>query len=219
MALSPFAVSLHIIVLSVSLAFVMGTAAAVYTYGKKSAAGIVIEFLIYIPLFLPPTVMGFYLLSFMGKNSPGGHIYGYIFSGDFIFSRAAAVTAATLAAMPFIFKSVKNSLELIDRDVIVAAALDGADGLRIFMKIQIPLIRKGIISGVLLASLRAIGEFGITMMIAGNIPGVTQTVPLAIWNSVMSGDFSGANHYAMALGVFSMILVLSASAIDRHKTI
>ncbi len=215
----PFIVSIRIIAFSVFFAFIIGLFTALYTYRRKTLTGVIIEFLIYIPLFLPPTVMGFYLLSFMGKNSFWGHIYELLFSKNFIFSPVAAVTAGTLAALPFVFKSVKSSLEMIDLDILTAAALDGADKLQIFFRIQFPLVRKGIVSGVLLAALRAVGEFGITMMVAGNIPGVTQTMPLAIWNSVMGGDLNKANFYALILAAFSMILVLSATVIDKYETL
>lgn len=217
--LSPLFVSIKIVSLSVSLALIVGVAAALITSRKRTFVSIAVEYFIYIPLFLPPTVMGYYILTLMGRNAPGGFIYSFFFSGNFIFSTTAAVTAATLASLPFIFKSVKSSLELVDKDILVAAALDGANASQIFFRIKLPLAQKGVISGILLAALRASGEFGVTMMIAGNIPGETQTLSLAIWNSVMGGNIDRANLYAVILSVFSMIIVLSATMMDRHHKV
>lgn len=216
-SLAPFFVSMEIIVVSVFCALVFGLFTAWLTYGKKTFLSMIIEFVVYIPLFLPPTVMGLYLLTIMGKNSFPGHLYVLLFSRDFIFSRVAAITAGSLAALPFIYKSVKSFLESINTNILTAAALDGADTVQIFFLIQLPLAQKGLLSGILLATLRAAGEFGMTMMVAGNIPGVTQTIPLAIWDSVMGGNLNIARQYSLILGVFSLGIILTAKLIDKNN--
>ncbi len=210
----PLFVTLRIVVLSVFFAFILGIFSVWITYGKKTFLSSALEFFIFIPLFLPPTVLGFYILIIMSKTGFMSRIYTLIFSKSFIFSPAAAVTAGTLAALPFIFKTVKTFVESVNMNILNAAALDGAGRRQIFFHIQLPMARRGITSGILLGALRASGEFGITMMIAGNIPGVTRTVPLAIWDSVMGGSLAAAHMYAVLLGLFSIGVVLVIKYFD-----
>lgn len=213
-SLAPLLVTLKIVVLSVLCALFLGVFFVWITHGKKTLWCSIIEFFIFIPLFLPPTVLGFYILIIMSKTGFMSRLYTLFSSRSFIFSPSAAVTAGTLAALPFIFKTIKSFTESINKSIIDAAALDGAGGRQIFFYIQLPLARKGVVSGILLGALRASGEFGITMMIAGNIPGLTQTVPLAIWDSVMGGKFSSAHIYAALLGLFSVSVIIITRYFD-----
>ncbi len=207
-SLAPLLVTLKVVVLSVFFALALGILFVWITHGKKTILSSILEFLVFIPLFLPPTVLGFYILIIMSKTGFMSRLYSLLFSRSFIFSPSAAVTAGTLAALPFVYRTIKSFTESIDKDILNAASLDGAGKRQIFFTIQLPLARKGIVSGILLGALRASGEFGITMMIAGNIPGLTQTIPLAIWDSVMGGKLANAHLYAALLGLFSMSVIV-----------
>jgi molybdate transport system permease protein len=174
--------------------------------------------MICIPLFLPPTAFGFYLLNALGKSSLFGMAFSGIFSESLIFTPAAAVIAAGAAALPITYKSIKSFLEYIDPEVLNAAKLDGAGKFQLMCFIQLPLARKGIIIALLLAFLRALGEFGVTSMIAGNIPGSTQTMSLAIWDCVMSGNMANAHILSGILAIFSLGVIIALRILDDRET-
>jgi len=184
---------------------------------RIKVCSILIETFVTIPLFVPPTVFGFYLLQLMGKHSLPGKIYILLTGESFIFSQTAAVTAAVLAGIPFIYKSIKTFLDSVDKAFISAAEISGASKWQIFIYILLPLSRNGILGGLLMGFLRGLGEFGITMMIAGNIEGVTKTLPLAIWDSVVSGNTQTANYYSALLATVSISIIIAFKFLEKHR--
>jgi len=157
-----------------------------------------------LPLVLPPTVLGYYLLVLLGRESALGGAFKSIFGFDLIFTWQAAVVAASIASFPLFFMTALPAFEAIDRSMIDAARTLGRSDWQIFWSIKIPLAWRGILSGVSLAFSRALGDFGVTLMIAGNIPGRTQTAPLAVYDYLLSGNHVGANQLALittALGI------------------
>ncbi|GAB6875420.1 molybdate ABC transporter permease subunit [Thermaerobacter litoralis] len=152
-----------------------------------------------LPLALPPTVLGFYLLQLLGRHGPLGWLAGRGLGTGLIFTPAAAVLAAAVVALPLFVQPARAALEEIPADVREAAAIDGAAGWTLARRIVLPLAWPGIATGVLLAFARALGEFGATLMVAGNIPGRTQTLPLAIYSAVQAGRDDVAARLALLL--------------------
>ena len=210
-------ISLRTVSLATLIAFLISILLAWIVSSKSKPISVLIEFIVTIPIFIPPTILGFYLLQIMGKNSLPGKIYNSLFGQSFMFSPAAAVTAAALAGLPFIYKSIKSFLDSVDRTIISAAEITGASRWQIFIFILLPLSRNGVLGGLLLGFLRGLGEFGITMMIAGNIEGVTRTVPLAIWDSVVSGKNDTANFYSAILGVISILIIIIFKSLEKEN--
>ena len=159
-----------------------------------------------LPLILPPTVIGFFLLLLCGKNGFVGKIF-MNFNKNIIFSWSATVIAATVVAFPMMYRTCRSAFEQIDKNMISAARTLGLSETKIFFKIAIPLAWPGIIGGLVLSFARALGEFGATLMIAGNIPGRTQTMPVAIFFAVEGGDMNKAMLWVLIIVAISFIMI------------
>ena len=162
-----------------------------------------------LPLVLPPTVLGYYLIMLVGRRGVFGQWLHEI-GMDLIFSWQGAVTAATIVVFPLIYKSVRAALEQVDEHLENAARTLGASEWRIFIGISLPLAWKGIFAGIMLAFARGMGEFGATLMIAGNIPGKTQTLSLAIYAAFQAGDDERAVRLVIITSVVCMSLLMAA---------
>ena len=159
-----------------------------------------------LPLILPPTVIGFFLLLICGKNGFVGKIF-MSFNKNILFSWSATVIAATVVAFPMMYRTCRSAFEQIDKNMISAARTLGLSETKIFFKIAIPLAWPGIIGGLVLSFARALGEFGATLMIAGNIPGKTQTMPVAIFFAVEGGDMNKAMLWVLIIVAISFIMI------------
>jgi molybdate transport system permease protein len=209
---------IHPLVLSLETAF-MATIFVVaaglplsYLFARLSFRGkTIFETIFSLPLILPPSVVGYILLLLLGKDGLGR------FGIQWVFTWKAAVLAAAIVAFPLFFRTAKASFENLDDNIIDAARLDGSSW-NIFCRVGIPLAKHGVIAAVMLSFLRAIGEFGATLMIAGNIPGVTQTAPLAIYDHVLLGDEQTALILSLFLTLFSFVM-LTISSIFAKKSI
>ncbi|PSR17416.1 molybdate ABC transporter permease subunit, partial [filamentous cyanobacterium CCP3] len=189
--LSPLWISLRIAAIATLLAFIVGIAAAQFMQGYRGRWRSLLDSLFLAPMVLPPTVLGFLLLLLLGKHGPLGALMeaaGF----TVVFTWYAAVITATVVAFPLMYKTVLGSLEQIDRSVQQAARTLGATEWQLFWCITLPLALPGIGAGTALAFTRALGEFGATLMLAGNIPGKTQTLPMAIFFAVEAGAFREA---------------------------
>jgi molybdate transport system permease protein len=144
----------------------------------------IVETLILLPLVLPPSVVGYYLLLALGRSNPLVRGLGV----DLLFTATGATIAAAVVGLPLMVQASRAALESVPRHVQDAARVLGAGEWEVFARITLPLARRGIIAGLVLGGARAFGEFGATLMVAGNIPGRTQTVPLAIYDAVQAGD-------------------------------
>ena len=182
--LTPLWISIRTSLLATIITFFLGIGTAYLVANYKGKGRGIIDSILTLPLVLPPTVLGFFLLLFFGKNGPAGKFLMNYFEINIIFSWTATVIAAVVVAFPMMYRSARSAFEQIDDNLISAAKTLGMSNWRIFYKISIPLAWPGIIGGVVLAFARALGEFGATLMIAGNIPGRTQTMPLAIFFQV-----------------------------------
>lgn len=165
-----------------------------------------IDGILTLPLILPPTVIGFFLLLICGKNGFIGRIF-MSFDKNIIFSWSATVIAAIVVAFPMMYRTCRSAFEQIDKNMILAARTLGLSEIKIFFKIAIPLAWPGIIGGLVLSFSRALGEFGATLMIAGNIPKKTQTMPIAIFFSVESGDMNRAMFWVLIIVLISFFMI------------
>lgn len=189
--LMPLWISLKTTLVSTAIVFFLGIAAARLVMQLPARARGILDALFTLPLILPPTVLGFFLLLLLGNSSPLGQMLKGL-GVNLIFSWTATVISGTVVAFPLMYRTARGAFEQVDRAVIDAARTLGLAKRTIFMKILLPLSMPGLMAGTVLSFSRTLGEFGATLMIAGNIPGKTQTLPIAIFFAVESGDMKAA---------------------------
>lgn len=204
--ISPLIVSFKTTVTATVITFFLGLFAAYWMADYRGKLKGVLDGIFILPLVLPPTVVGFLLLLLVGRNGPVGKILQH-FSINIIFSWSATVIAAVVVSFPMMYKTAKGAFEQIDRNILFAARTLGVPEWKIFFKISIPMAWPGVVAGGILAFARALGEFGATMMLAGNIPGKTQTMPLAIYFAVEGGNESLAYLWVGLIILISMIVI------------
>lgn len=205
--LSPLWISLKTALLSTFITFFLGIGISYLMANFQGKSKGFIDGILTLPLILPPTVVGFFLLVICGKNGPLGKLL-LLFDKSLIFSWIATVIAATVVSFPMMYRTTRAAFEQIDVNILNAARTLGLSEFKIFYKVAIPLACPGIIGGLVLSFARAIGEFGATLMLAGNIPGKTQTMPLAIFFAVESGDMVTATIWVLSIVILSLILIL-----------
>ena len=208
--MSPIWLSIKVSLVAVSIVFVIGTFLAVLMLRLDFRGKSVVESLILVPLVLPPSVAGFLLMVLLGKYGPVGKVLDMM-GIQVIFSWYAAVIASAVVALPLIYQSVKAALEQVQPELEHAARTLGAGELTVLRTVTLPLAWPGFVAGTVLAFARSLGEFGATLMISGNIPGETQTIPLAIYTASQSGDltYSGMLVAILLVASFSMVFGLS----------
>ena len=207
---SPLWLSLRVATLA-TLAAAAGGIVIGYLLAEGRFAGrSVVESFLTLPLILPPTVLGYYLLVALGRQSALGALFERATGMPLVFTWQGAVVAATIPALPYVFRTARAAFEGIEPSVREAARIDGASRLQQFWGIALPLARRGITAGVTLAFARALGEFGATLMVAGNIPGRTQTMPIAIYDAVAAGRWEAATLMVLVLSAVAMIVLLVA---------
>jgi molybdate transport system permease protein len=177
----------------------------------------VLDALITLPLVLPPTVTGYYLVRLLGRRGLVGEPIYEATGFTITFTWWSAVIAAALVSLPLMVRSARAAIEAVDPELEFAAATLGSGPWRRFRRITLPLARKGLLAGVVLAFGRAVGEFGATLMIAGNIPGRTQTMPLAIWEAVASGQDELATTLVVLLTGLSVAVLLLLGRMGRPR--
>lgn len=189
---SPVRLSIEVASVSGIIVLVLGLFLGKVMAHAKFKGKVIIETLFLLPLVLPPTVVGFLLIVLFGRQSPLGQLIEWVFNQPVMFSWWAAVIASAIVAFPLMYQSAKTGFEAVDGDIEGAARVDGASEWKLFLFVSIPLSLKSIISGAILSFARALGEFGATLMFAGNIPGKTQTMPTAIYIAIDSGNMQMA---------------------------
>ena len=206
MDFSPLWISLKTAFLATIITSILGIFISYKMANYKGRGRGLIDGVFTLPLILPPTVIGFFLLLICGKNGFVGKIF-MSFNKNIIFSWSATVIAATVVAFPMMYRTCRSAFEQIDKNMISAARTLGLSETKIFFKIAIPLAWPGIIGGLVLSFARALGEFGATLMIAGNIPGKTQTMPVAIFFAVEGGDMNKAMLWVLIIVAISFIMI------------
>ncbi|MDU6985068.1 MAG: molybdate ABC transporter permease subunit [Terrisporobacter othiniensis] len=205
--LTPLWISIKTSLLATFITFFIGIGTAYLVANYRGKWRGFIDSLFTLPLVLPPTVLGFFLLLLFGKNGPMGKLLE-LMDSSIIFTWTATVIVAVVVAFPMMYRSARSAFEQIDNNLISAAKTLGLSNWKIFYKIAIPLACPGIIGGVVLSFARALGEFGATLMIAGNIPGKTQTMPLAIFFKVQAMDYKGAMLWVWTIVAISVVMIL-----------
>ena len=214
MNLSPLYISLKVSLIATVFTFFLGIAAARWVVKLKRGKAFV-DGVFTLPMILPPTVAGFFLLLLFGKNSLIGQFLG-LFDISIVFTWAAAVIASSVVSFPLMYRTVRGALEEIDSDMVYAARTLGVSENRIFRKIVIPNIIPSIIAGTILAFARALGEFGATIMIAGNIPGKTQTMAVAVYTAVQAGNYNLAYQWVGIITVMSFAAMFLMNYINQY---
>jgi molybdate transport system permease protein len=207
--LSPIWLSLKIATISGVIVILTGTLVGRLFARTTFKGKAILETFLMLPMVLPPTVIGFFLIVIFGKNSLAGQAIEWIFNQPIIFTWYAAVIASAVVAFPLMYQSAKSGFQGVDLSIEEAARVDGASEWKIFLLISIPLASKALISGSILSFARALGEFGATLMFAGNIPGETQTLPTAIYIAIDSGNMTMAWLWVISIVIISFIMLLT----------
>ncbi|HLJ16631.1 MAG TPA: molybdate ABC transporter permease subunit [Bryobacteraceae bacterium] len=206
----PLWLSLRVAALATAIATGLGLWLAYLLANRNFQGKEVLDAAVTLPLVLPPTVLGYFLLVVLGRESPLGKVYEWIFGGPLVFTWQAAVVAALFHSTPLLVKSARAAFESVDRGYEKAARNLGASEGRLFWRVTLPLARRPIFAAAALAFARSLGDFGITIMLAGNIPGRTQTVSVAIYDAVESGNGALARTLVLIIsGVALVILTLA----------
>jgi molybdate transport system permease protein len=208
MDLSPLLISLKTAALAIAITFFLGLLAGWLTAGlRREKWKMLLDGIFTLPMVLPPTVAGFFLLYIFGVRRPVGQFFVNYFGIKIPFSWGATVLAAVVISFPLMYRSARGAFEQVDQTMIHAARTLGMSEWRIFRRIALPLALPGVASGGVLAFARGLGEFGATAMIAGNIAGKTRTLPLAIYSAVAAGDMAGAYDYVLIILLISFLVI------------
>ncbi|KXG78241.1 molybdate ABC transporter permease subunit [Thermotalea metallivorans] len=213
----PIILSLKISFLSTLLTLGIGVLLARLFTKYQFKGKDLLETFILLPMVLPPSVVGYGLLILIGKRGLIGKILYHTFGITLVFHWTAACIAALIVSLPLMYQSCKAAFLNVGQDYEEAAMDLGADEKKVFWRITLPLARSGIFSGIILSFARALGEFGATLMVAGNIPGKTQTIPLAIYFAAESGDKETANLLMLIAVVFSFAVIYGLNSNIKKK--
>ena len=205
-SLSPLWVSLKTAFAATIYAVFMGTAAARWMLTYRGRVKGTIDGILTLPLVLPPTVVGFLLLLLLGRNSPVGQLLQQL-GLSVVFTPTAAVIASTVVAFPLMYKTTLSAFEQVDPDLLNCARTLGVSEWKLFWQVLLPLARSGVVAGTILAFARALGEFGATLMVAGSIPGKTQTMPIAIFFEAEAGRIDQALNWVLIMVTISLAVI------------
>jgi len=175
-----------------------------------------VEAIVALPIVLPPTVLGFYVLVALGQRSPLGRWWQAISGHTLAFTFEGLVIGSILYSLPFAVQPFAASFAAVDPKLLAASATLGSSGWRTFWRVVVPLSVPGLITGIALSFAHTVGEFGVVLMIGGNIPGATRTVSIDIYDAVQSADFASAAHTALVLLVFSFVVLAMVYALNRR---
>jgi molybdate transport system permease protein len=212
----PLWLSLRVAAISTAIALAIGLWLA-WTLANRTFRGKeVLDATITLPLVLPPTVLGYYLLVALGGASPVGHLYEWLFGGPLVFTWQAAVVASLLHSTPLLVKSARAAFESVDRSYERAARNLGATELRLFWRVTLPLVRRSVLAAAALAFARSLGDFGVTLMIAGDIPGRTQTLSIAIFDAVEGGNGAAARIMVLIVSALALAILMLANRLTSN---
>ena len=210
----PIRLSLFVASLATLIALVAGSGVAWLLARRRFPGRDIIDALVSLPLVLPPTVLGYYLLVLLGTRTMFGRVFYERFGIRLTFTVTAAVIAATIHAFPLVTKSLRAAFESVDTQIEAAARTLGSGPWGVFFRVTLPLAKRGVLAATALAFARALGDFGVTIMIAGNIPGKTQTASVAIYDAAQAGRDNEA--FILSITV-SLIAVISLYLINRFS--
>ena len=215
---SALALSLRVAVLATVVNALVGVPLAYLLARRRFTGRALLDLLVTLPLVLPPTVTGYYLIVLLGRRGwLGAPLYAAT-GWTIAFTWYAAVVTATVMALPLLVRTARAAIESVDRDLEKAAYTLGRSEWRTALEVTLPLARNGILAGLVLAFARALGEFGATLMLAGNIPGKTATVPLAIYTAVQTGEQSTVLVLVAILTALSCVVLVAAGRLGARAT-
>ena len=215
----PLWLSLEVAAAATFLSLALGLWLAWLLVNRRFTGKDVLDAVTTLPLALPPTVLGYYLLVAIGRNSWPGRAWEALTGTSLVFTWRAAVIASTLHAIPLLVKSSRAALESIDRDCERAARSLGAPEWRVFWRVSLPLARRQIGAATALAFARSLGDFGATLMIAGDIPGRTQTAAIAIFDAVESGNTRAASLLAIVISIVTAAIVFLSNRLEHRRSL
>ena len=213
----PLWLSLRVAALSTLFSLLAGLWLAYLLANREFRGKELVDAAATLPLVLPPTVLGYYLLVALGRESGLGRAYEAVVGQPLVFTWQAAVVAATVHAFPLLVKTARAALESVDRSCEKAARTLGASEWRVFWMVTLPLARRSICAAAVLAFARSLGDFGATLMVAGNIPGKTQTAAVAIYDAVESGNTLLARTLVLILSAGAILIVYAANKLEHRQ--
>jgi molybdate transport system permease protein len=209
---TPLRLSLQVTLVATALIIIIGLPLAYLLARRRFRGQVLLETLILLPLVLPPSVVGFYLLISLGEAGPLGGA-----GVRLLFTWQGAALASAVVGLPLMVKSAKAAIASVDPALENAARVCGSTEGEVFRRITLPLAHRGIVAGIVLAAARAFGEFGATLMVAGSIPGRTQTLPLAIYDAVQAGRYADAHTLVLLTSVLAFVSLLLVARLEQRE--
>jgi len=199
-----------------AILFVVGLPLAYWLVYSRWRWKFLLEAIVALPLVLPPTVLGFYMLLAMGPRGPLGKLWQAVFGHGLAFTFPGLVIASVLYSLPFAVQPLVASFETVDRKLLDASAVLGAGPIRTFLHVILPLSIPGIVTALVLSFAHTLGEFGVVLMVGGNLAGVTRTVSIDIYDRVQSLDYASASRTSLLLLVISFVVLAAVYGINRR---
>lgn len=216
-ALPPLLLTFRVATLATALAAVPAVILARLAQLRAFPGRDLADAVLTLPMVLPPTVLGYYIIVVMGRRGIIGSYLWDAFGVSIMFTWEGAVVAASVVAFPLVYRSARAAFEGVDGNLENAARTLGASELAIFFRVSLPLALRGIVAGVMLALARAMGEFGATLMVAGNLPGKTQTLSLAVYSATQAGNDALANELVLLISLACVALLVIVAKIVKPK--
>jgi molybdate transport system permease protein len=213
---SAIALSVRLAAVVCAILLVIGTPIAYWLTFSRKRWKFLVEALVALPLVLPPTVLGFYMLVAIGSQSPIGRLWTTWTGHGLAFTFEALVIASLLCSLPFTVQPLASAFSMVDASLLEASAVLGASRLRTFLRIVVPLSTNGVITAAVLTFAHTIGEFGVVLMVGGNLPGITRTVSISIYDDVQSFNLAAAHQTALLLLVLSFGMLSIVYGVNRR---
>jgi len=215
--LTPFWLSFQLASMTVVILFLLGLPLAWWLSQTRNRAKPVIEALTALPIVLPPSVLGFYLLWGLSQNSPAGHFLQETFGIKLVFSFAGLVVASSLYSLPFMVQPLQSGFESLDRHMLEASYLAGKSRWTTLWRVALPNIKPSLLTAIIITFAHTVGEFGVVLMVGGSIPGVTKVASVAIYEQVEVMDYTSAHVYSAIMVAISFVVLLAVYLFSRHS--
>ena len=215
--LPPLLLTLKVSTLATALATIPAVALARLARVREFPGRDLADAILTLPMVLPPTVLGYYIIVLLGRRGVFGSYLWDTFGVSIMFTWEGAVIAAAVVAFPLVYRSARAAFEGVDENLENAARTLGASETVIFFRVSMPLAMRGLVAGIMLALARAMGEFGATLMVAGNLPGKTQTLSLAVYSATQAGNDTLANELVLLISVVCVALLVIVAKVIKPK--
>ena len=216
-ALIALGLSLKVALWATAIDLVLGVAFGYLLARGRFPGRDMLDALLTLPMVMPPTVLGYYLLVLIGRNGPLGAWLHSTFGINLIFTWQGAVIAAAVLAFPLVLKGARSAFEAVDLQLEQAARVLGVSPIGVFLRVSLPLAWRGVLAGALLAFARSMGEFGATLMVAGSIPGKTQTLSIAVYEAVQAGQDDTANVLVLVTSITCVLVLVAATRLAPRR--